>query len=81
MLSSHRCIFTLCLLADVLTIINIFSLFLQKEGRKFTDIRIMLQQTNNKMQTMIELPTNKHFADNLDGSFYAQADEFVKNTL
>ena len=78
MLSSHRCIFTVCLLADVLTIINIFSLFIQKEGRKFTDIKIMLQQTTNKMQMMIELPTNKHFADILDGSFNAQADEFVK---
>ena len=37
----------------------------------------MLQQTTNKMQTMIELPTNKHFANILDGSFYA-GDEFVK---
>ena len=41
----HVNIFTLCLMTDILGIINFFSLVLQKHKRKFTDIKVIMEST------------------------------------
>ena len=36
---------TLCLMTNILGIINFFSLVLQKQERKFTDIKVIMEST------------------------------------
>ena len=48
----HVNIFTLCLMNDILGIINFFSLVLQKQERKFTDIKVSMESTVKTLESL-----------------------------
>ena len=48
----HVNIFTLCLTTDILRIVNFFWLVLQKQGRKFTDINVIMECTVKTLESL-----------------------------
>lgn len=77
MLTSHQVVFVLCLMADVLTILNTLSLFLQKENRKYTDIKISLSETVSKFEELSKVESHAAFKDILADSYYARVNDFI----
>ena len=49
---AHVNIFTLCLMNDILGIINFFSLVLQKQERKFTDTKVSMESTVKTLESL-----------------------------
>ena len=43
---------TLCLMTNILGIINFFSLVLQKQERKFTDIKVIMESTVKTLESL-----------------------------
>ena len=75
MLMSRKLLFCICLMTDVLTILNTLSLALQKQGVLLVDINSFLNITLEKLKTMSVAKDNKAFNDILSPqkSYYAEA--------
>ena len=51
----HVNMFTFCLVTDILGIINFFSLVLQKQERKFADIKVIMESTAKTLESLFHL--------------------------
>ena len=73
MLIQHKIIFCICLLTDILSIMNILSLVLQKEGILFVDIKHSVNVTLQQLRKLAEADKPEEFSNLLSPkkSYYA----------
>ena len=79
MLMSHKLLFCICLMTDILAILNTLSLALQKQGVLLVDINSFLNITLEKLKAMSVTKDNKAFNDILSPqkSYYAEAKTYI----
>ena len=79
MLMSHKLLFCICLMTDILAILNTLSLALQKQGVLLVDINSFLNITLEKLKPMLVAKDNKAFNDILSPqkSYYAEAKTYI----
>ena len=63
MLMEHRIVFCLCLMTDILAVMNTLSLVLQKQGGLLVDIKHMVDITTNNLQKLSVTNTSSEFTD------------------
>ena len=57
----HVNMFTFCLVTDILGIINFFSLVLQKQERKFADIKVIMESTAKTLESLSSAMSSEQF--------------------
>ena len=79
MLMSHKLLFCICLMTDILAVLNTLSLALQKQGLLLVDINSFLNITLEKLKAMSVAKDNKAFNDLLSPqkSYYAEAKTYI----
>ena len=78
MFIQHKTIFHICLLTDILTILNILSLVLQKECILFIDIKHFIGVTLQQLQKLAKADNLEEFSSLLSPrkSYYARHQDF-----
>ena len=57
----HVNMFTFCLVTNILGIINFFSLVLQKQERKFADIKVIMESTAKTLESLSSAMSSEQF--------------------
>ena len=79
MLMEHRIVFCLCLMTDILAVMNTLSLALQKQGSLLVDIKQMVEITTDTLRKLLVTNTPSEFTDILSPrkSSYANNQHFI----
>ena len=75
----HKVLLSICLMADILKLLDNLSLALQKQGALLVDIKRIIQITLEKLQKLTGVATSNHFQEVLfpTNSFYASYQKYL----